>query len=89
MTTAEYLRERDRIMGLLIERQETLRLSSWQVAQKMIGADIIELANVQRIFGAYKNLGRWKRGVVNPSLQSIMLWAHALGLKMRFDPDDG
>ena len=72
MRTDEYLRERDRIMGILKARRKELQL------------DQVKLAHLA---GMHSNsISNWERAEYNPTLHSLIRLAEALHLRITFAP---
>ena len=75
MTTEEYLRERDRIVRVLIARRKELGLSCHELDRAMCNWD-------------KRMVTRWETGKVNPTFHHLLLWCHVLGLKVTIDAAD-
>ena len=84
MRTAEYLAERDRIVGILIARRKKLGLTQWDLAVKMAGR-VDNAADAHAVSQNCSNISHWEVNRINPNLRSILNWADALGLKVTID----
>ena len=72
MQTDEYLRERDRIMGILKARRKELRLTQ------------IRLAHLAGMSGGTA-VWAWENGQCDPRLHSLVHLAYALRLRITFE----
>ena len=83
MTTEEYLRERERIMGILKTRRKELGLTQRELSRRLA------YARGQHKESAFKSVvSRWETGEVNPQMFNLIDMARELGLKVTFEEFD-
>ncbi len=91
MTTAEYTRERERIISTLIERRKFYGKSMLDVAHEIVdryypNCDSGERS--RRVFYWHRRLQRWEHGDYNPRFSSFLKWSEALRLRVTFEEMD-
>ena len=87
MTPAEYLAERDRVIGELIKRRAALGLSRREVAGRMASKYTQDSAwqHSRRIDRLNISIRGWETERNNPRFSAFVEWAAALELRVRFD----
>ncbi len=80
MNTDQYLRERDRIIGILKARRKELGLTQRELSRRLA------YARGQHKESAYKSVvSRWETGEVNPQMFKLIDLARELGLRVTFE----